>query len=78
MSESRILQLLITTGSNEEVLTVLEQERHPNELGEVTPPVTIEHDGVEYILKRQWMQDVYIYGPSHRRNIDDLLADTPV
>lgn len=77
MSESRTLQLMLTTGSNEEVLIVLEQERYPNELGEITPPVTVEHDGVEYILKRMWMHDVYVYGPSDRRSVDDLLADTP-
>lgn len=77
MNESKILHLLITTGNNEEVLAVLTQERHPNEFGEVTPPVTVEHKEEEYILKRKCMQDVYVYGPSDRRKIDDFLATTP-
>ncbi len=73
MSKSKIFQLLITVGSDEEVLIVLYQECYPNELGAITPPVTIEHNGVEYILKRRWTHEVYVYGPSDRKNIDDLL-----
>ncbi len=77
MSKSRILRLLITVGENEEVLAVLTQERHPNTFGEITPPVTVEHEEKEYIIKHQLTQDVYVYGPSDRRKVDDFLATTP-
>ncbi len=73
MSKSKIFQLLITVGSDEEVLIVREQECYPNELGTITPPVTVEYNGTEYILKRQHMEDVYVYSPSNRKTIDDLL-----
>ena len=72
MSKSKTLRLVIAAKG--EVLAVLMKERHPNQFGEITPPVVVEHDGVEYILKRQMMQDVYVYDLSDRRKVDDFLA----
>jgi hypothetical protein len=78
MSKSKMLRLIITTpfiaGENE-VLAVLVKERHPNKFGEVTPPVMVEHEGAEYILKREWMQDIYVYAPADRRKVSDLLVE---
>lgn len=77
MSKERLFRLLLTTGQQEEVVAVLVQRRYPNELGEITPPITVRHEGQEYILKRKWMQDVYVYQPLHRSMIDDFLAPPP-
>jgi len=77
MSKSRIIRMLITAGDNEEILTTLIQERHPNQFGEITPPVMVEYEGIEYILKRKWTEDVYVYGSSDRRRVDDFLATAP-
>jgi len=78
MSKSKTIRLLITTGNDEEVLAVLVRERHPNQFGEVVPPVVVEHEHKDYILKRKMMQDVYVYSPSIKKGIDDFLAPPPI
>ena len=74
MSKEQLFRLLLTKGKDEEVIAVLTQRRYPNSLGEITPPITVRHEGQEYILKRKWMQNVYVYQPSQRSMIDDFLA----
>jgi len=74
MTKSKVLTLILTKDNTEEsVVYVYKQERYPNELGEIVPPVTVMHDDKEYILHREWMSTVYIYHPCQRRNIDDIL-----
>lgn len=75
MSKSETFQLLLVRGEDEALVAVVSQERFPNELGKITPPITITHEGVEYLLNRTWMHGVYLYHPSKKKNIDDLLAD---
>jgi hypothetical protein len=58
-------------------MAVLVKECHPGPDGIVHPPQLIEHEGQQYALKRQWMQDVYVYSPSARKRIDDFLGNTP-
>lgn len=72
---SKVLYLMLTHGNEEELVIVLSETRYPNELGAIIPPITVEHQGVEYILKRQWnmMQDTYIYRPSKKKQLDDIL-----
>lgn len=72
---SKELRLMLTRGDDDEIVAAMSVERYPNELGAITPPVTVEHEGVEYILKRKWdmLPDTYIYRPSQRISIDDLL-----
>ena len=72
MNKNKVLKLLITSGQEEDVLGIVEQERSPNQFGEVTPPVLVEYNNKEYILKRKWVEGIYIYGPSNRKQIDDL------
>lgn len=72
MAESKILRLLITEGAHEDVLGIVERKRTPNQFGEVTPPVLVEYNNKEYILKRKWGEGIYVYGPSNRKQIDDL------
>lgn len=72
MSKSKTLRLIIAARG--EVIAVLMKERHPNKFGKITPPVTVEHEGAEYIVKRQMMQDVYVYELSDRKKIENFLA----
>ncbi len=72
MNKNKVLKLLITSGQEEDVLGIVEQERSPNQFGEVTPPVLVEYNNKEYILKRKWVEGIYIYSPSNRKQIDDL------
>ena len=74
MTQSKIIRLLITEGPEEEVLAVLTRERHPNQFGVVVPPITVDHEGKEYILKRTWADGMYVYHPCHKGAIDDFLA----
>ncbi len=78
MSQSKLLRLLLTTGKNEEVLAVLVREIQPGSDGEVKPPELIENKGKQYVLKRQWAPNMYVYSPSKRRQIDDFLGNEPV
>jgi len=73
MTKNKNLHLLITRGEDEEVLVVLEKECIPNQFGEIVPPITVEYKDQEYILKRKCLKDTYVYGPSNRKKIDDLL-----
>ena len=74
LARSETLQLILVHGDDEALVAVVSQERYPNELGVITPPITITHEGTEYILNRNWMQGVYLYHPSNKVNIDDLLG----
>lgn len=78
MSKSKLLRLLITEGDDEEVLAILVQERYANKFGEITPPVTVEHEGREYLLKRKFMPDAYVYKLSEKKRIDDFLVSEPL
>ena len=78
MGQSKILRLLITTGTNEEVIAILTREQHPDLNGNITPPAMVEHEGARYVLGRRWMPDVYVYTPSQRRQIDDFLGNQPL
>jgi len=73
VTRSETFQLLLVKGDDEALVTVLSQTRYPNTLGEITPPVTVTHEGKEYLLSRMWMQGVYLYHPSNKKNINDLL-----
>jgi len=75
VARSETFQLLLVRGEDEALVALISQERYPNELGEITPPITVTHDGTEYLLNRAWMRGVYLYHPSKKRSIDDILAD---
>ena len=68
-----MIRLLITTGDDdeEEVLAIL--VRHCP-----SPPQIVEHEGIQYVLKREWMTNVYVYSPSQRTQIDDFLGNEPL
>lgn len=71
MSNSKKLYLMLTEGEQEALIDTIIQERYPNELGAITPPVTVEHEGVEYILVREWhlMKDTFVYKPATKINV---------
>lgn len=71
----KTMTLILTQGEQEEVVHSILHEATPNSLGAFTPPVTVEHEGVEYIVAREWhlMNNTYIYKPAAKRQIDDLL-----
>ncbi len=71
------LHLMLTEGDDETLVVIVLRECHPDARGNVNPPNLVEHDGVEYALKRHWLDDAYIYGLSTRERMNDLLDDTP-
>lgn len=73
MARSETFQLLLTKGDQEAVVAVITRECFPNEVGEVVPPVMVEHEGQEFIFKRRWMDTVFLYAPAKRVPLDDLL-----
>jgi len=70
---SETLQLILVNADDESLIAVISQERYPNTLGKITPPVTVTHEGKDYLLNRLWMHSAYIYHPAKRKSIDDLL-----
>lgn len=78
MSESKLLRLFITVGTNEEVIAILVRKQHSDLDEHITPPTMVEHEGEQYTLGRQWMPNVYVYIPSQRRQIDDFLGNEPL
>tara|TARA_R110002094_G_scaffold214658_1_gene185186 strand:- start:7242 stop:7469 length:228 start_codon:yes stop_codon:yes gene_type:complete len=74
VAASETLQLILVRAEDEALITVVSQERYPNTLGKITPPVIVTHDGTDYILNRAWIDGLaYLYHPSKRKSIDDLL-----
>lgn len=72
---SKKFYLMLTKGNDEELVHVITQECHPNQFGDVTPPIMVEHNGTDYILKRQWNMapNTYVYHPSKVVKLDDLM-----
>jgi hypothetical protein len=73
MSKSKKLQLLLTKGEDQAVVAILSRECYPNELGNIVPPVMVEHEGIEFIFKKRWMESVFLYEPAKRIPLDDLV-----
>lgn len=69
-----MFKLLLVKGEQEAVVAVLEQECYPNQLGEVVPPIMVEHKGEQFIFKKHWMGPVYVYHPAKVVKLDDLLG----
>lgn len=73
MSKSETLKLLLTKGEEGAVVAVLSRVCYPNQYGEVTPPVMVEHEGQEFLFKKRWMGPVCLYQLAQRVTLDDLL-----
>tara|TARA_R110002096_G_scaffold390109_1_gene584570 strand:+ start:557 stop:784 length:228 start_codon:yes stop_codon:yes gene_type:complete len=73
VTASETLQLILVREEDEALVAVISQERYPNTLGKITPPITVTHNGKDYILKRVWIDGLaYLYHPAKRKSIDDL------
>jgi len=73
VATSETLQLILVREEDEALIAVISQERYPNTLGKITPPITVTHEGKDYLLNRIWTHSAYIYHPSKKKSIDDLL-----
>lgn len=71
-------RLLITEGAGEDILAILVHECRPDAHGIINPPITIDFEGRNFILKRKWDKcpDAYVYTVTQTRHINDLLDKT--
>ena len=69
----KTMTLILTRGDHEEVVHTIMHEATANELGAFTPPVSVDHEDVEYILVREWhmMRNTFIYKPSFTIDVSD-------
>lgn len=65
---------MLVKGEEEAIVRILEEERYPNELGVIVPPISVELDGQEYILKRHYIENIYVYAPAESLSVDELLG----
>lgn len=63
---------MLVKGEDEAIVRVLEQTCYPNELGVITPPITVDLEGQEYMLNHHYIENIYVYKPSECIDLEDL------
>lgn len=72
---SKILTLIVTRDDQEAVLTVYHRKCYANEFGEIVPPIMVEYEGLDYMLKRSSdLGDTYIYSLPNWGDTNDILV----